>query len=71
MLFEFGNDFGPPSETIAGVWHKGNDPIGRHPIVVVDVVDGYLHPRNQLAWRVSSCSAHSIRCIECAAATND
>ena len=37
MALEFGNDFCMPCEPIAGIWHKGNDPIGRHPIAVVDV----------------------------------
>jgi hypothetical protein len=37
--FEFGNDFCTPCEPIARVWHKGNDPIGRRPIAVDDVVD--------------------------------
>ncbi|KIJ97508.1 hypothetical protein K443DRAFT_681456 [Laccaria amethystina LaAM-08-1] len=40
MPLEFGNDFCTPCEPIAWIWHKGgNDPIGHHPIAVVDVVD--------------------------------
>ena len=39
MRFEFGDDFCTPCEPIAGIWHKGNDPIGHRPIAVVDVVD--------------------------------
>ena len=42
MLLESGNDFCAPCEPIAGVWHERNDPIGRHPIAIVDVVDVYL-----------------------------
>ena len=42
MLLEFGDHFCAPCEPIAGVWHEGNDSIGRHPIAVVDVVDVYL-----------------------------
>ena len=37
MPLEFGNDFCMPCEPIAGIWHKGNDPIRRHPIAMVDV----------------------------------
>ena len=37
MRFEFGDDFCTPCEPIAGIWHKGNNPIGRRPIGVVDV----------------------------------
>ena len=36
---EFSNDFCTPCEPIAWIWHKGNNPIGRRPIDVVDVVD--------------------------------
>ena len=42
MLLKFGDDFRAPCEPIAGVWHEGNDPIGRHPIAIVDVVDVHL-----------------------------
>ena len=38
MPLEFGNDFCTPCEPIAGIWHKGNDPIGHRPIAVL-VVD--------------------------------
>ena len=37
MLVEFGDNFCTACEPIAGVWHEGNDSIGRRPIVVVDV----------------------------------
>ena len=39
MCLEFGNDFCTPCEPIAGIWHKGNDPVRHRPIAVVDVVD--------------------------------
>ena len=42
MILEFGDHFCAPCEPIAGVWHEGNDSIGRHPIAVIDVVDVYL-----------------------------
>ena len=42
MLLEFGEHFCAPCEPIAGVWHEGNDPIGRLPIAVVNVVDVHL-----------------------------
>ena len=38
MLLKFGDDFCAPCETIARIWHQGNDPIGRRPIaIIVDV----------------------------------
>ena len=37
MALEFGNGFCTPCEPIARIWHKGNNPIGRRPISVVDV----------------------------------
>ena len=42
MPLESGDDLYTPCEPIARIWHKGNDPIGRRPIAVLDVVD--LHP---------------------------
>ena len=39
MPLKIGNDFCTACEPIAGIWHKGNNPIGRRPIGVVDVVD--------------------------------
>jgi hypothetical protein len=42
MLLEFGDDFCTTCEPIAWVWHKGNDPTGRRPIAIVDVVDVHL-----------------------------
>ena len=42
MALEFGNDFCPPCEAIAWVWHEGDDPIRRRPIAVVGVVDVHL-----------------------------
>jgi len=38
MLLKFGDDFCAACEPIARIWHKGNDPIGCHPIaIIVDV----------------------------------
>ena len=42
MLLEFGDEFCPPCEPIAWIWHEGNDPIGHRTIAVVDVVDVHL-----------------------------
>jgi hypothetical protein len=71
--FEFGNDFCTPCEPIARVWHKGNDPIGRRPIAVVDVVDVDLpeiHAISLLRGYLS-CSTHDISCIQRAAANGN
>ena len=57
MCLEFGDDFCPPCEPIARIWHKRNDPIGRRPIAVVDLQEVQRH---QLAGRESNCSAHSV-----------
>ena len=37
MPLDSGDDFYTPCEPIARIWHKGNDPIGRRSIIVVDV----------------------------------
>ena len=37
MSLEFGNDFRTSGEPIARIWRKGNDPVGRRPIAVVDL----------------------------------
>ena len=37
MPLEFGDYFCAACEPIARIGHKGNDPIGRHPIVIIDV----------------------------------
>ena len=42
MPLEFGDDFCPPCEPIARIWHEGNDPIRRRPIVIIAVVDVHL-----------------------------
>ena len=39
MAPEFGNNFCPACEPIAWVWREGDDPVGRRPIAVVNVVD--------------------------------
>ena len=43
MLLKFGNDFCTACETVAWIWHKGNDPIERRPIVVVDMYLPVIH----------------------------
>ena len=73
MLLEFRDDFCAPCEPIAGVWHEGNDSIGRHPIAVIDVVDVYLREIHLInfAGQVSSCSTHGINCVERTAANGN
>ena len=39
MPLEFSDDFCTPREPIAWIWHERNNPIGRRPISIVDVVD--------------------------------
>ena len=39
MPLEFGDDFCPPCESIAWIWHEGNDPIGCRPIAIIAVLD--------------------------------
>ena len=36
MPLEFGDDLCAACEPIARIWHKGNDPIGRRPIAIID-----------------------------------
>ena len=50
MLLKFGNDFCTACETIARIWHKGNDPIGRRPISIIVILDVHLHGIQLLAW---------------------
>jgi len=55
MPLEFGNDFCPPCEPITWVWREGDDPFGRCPIAVVDVVDVHLpetHTISLVHWYV-------------------
>ena len=37
MPLEFGDDLHAACEPTARIWHKGNDPIGRRPIGIIDV----------------------------------
>ena len=37
MALQFGDGFCTPCEPNARIWHKGNNPIGRRLIAVVDV----------------------------------
>ena len=66
MALKFGDDFCPPCEPNARLWHNGNDPIRRRAIATVDI-DLQEVPRHQLAGRLSKCSTHSVSCAECAA----
>ena len=50
MPLEFGDDFSTPYEPGARVWHKGNDPIRRHPIAIDDVYLPEIHPINMFGW---------------------
>ena len=55
MPLEFGNDFCPPCEPIAWVWHEGDDPIKHLPIAIVDVVDVHLphvHSISLVYWYI-------------------
>ena len=57
MALQFGNDFCPPCEPIALVWHEGDDPIDRRPIAVVDIVDVHLphvHSVSLVHWYVDT-----------------
>ena len=69
MALEFGDDFCPSCEPIARIWHKGNDPIERRPIPIVDI-DLQGVQRCQLAGQVSKYCTHSVSCVE-RATTND
>ena len=69
MPLMFGNDFCTPCEPIAWIWHKGNNPIGRRPISIVDVVDVDLPEIHAVSLlSISNCSTHTVSCIEGATA---
>ena len=70
MALELGDDFCPPCEPIARIWHKGNDPIRRRLIATVDI---YLQEvqHHQLARQVADCSTHSFSCLECPSANRN
>ena len=56
MPLEFGDDFCAACEPIARIWHKGNDPIGRRPIAIIDVLDVHLpeiHTISLMGWYLS------------------
>ena len=46
MLPPFGDDFCATCESIARIWHKGNDPIRRRPIAITDVHLPEIHAIN-------------------------
>ena len=70
MPLEFGNDFCAACEPIARIWHKGNDPIGRHPIaIIVANVDLPEIQHHQLA-SFRKHYTHSLSFIECDVASN-
>ena len=48
MPLEFGDDFCAACEPIARIWHKGNDPVGCHPIDII-VVDVDLQEMNDIS----------------------
>ena len=52
MALEFGNDFCAACEPIAWIWHKGNDPIGRRPIAIIDVHLLEIHTISLIHWNI-------------------
>ena len=57
MPLQFGNNFCPACEPIAWVWHEGDDPVGRRPIAVVNVVDvnlPHVHPISLVHWYIDT-----------------
>ena len=52
MALEFGEDFRTPCEPSARIWHEGNGPIRRRPIVIIVVDDLQQIPSHQLAQRI-------------------
>jgi hypothetical protein len=55
MPLEFGDDFCPPCEPRAWIWHQGNDPIGCGPIAIIAVVDVDLpeiHAVSLVHWNI-------------------
>ena len=59
MLLEFGDNFCTACEPIAGVWHEGNDPIGRRTTAAVDVVDVHLPEIHAIGF-LGGYSTHSL-----------
>ena len=53
MALQFGDGFCTPCEPIARIWHKGNNPIGRRPIAVVDVDLPEIHAISLLSRYVA------------------
>ena len=49
MPLEFCDDLSAACKPITWIWHKGNNPIGHHPIAIIDV-DLQDVQCNQLAW---------------------
>ena len=55
MSLEFTDDFCPPCEPTAWIWHKGNDPIRRRPVAIIVVVDVDLpeiHAISVVHWNI-------------------
>ena len=71
MPLEFSNDLCAACESIAEIWHKGNDPIRRCPtaIIVVNVVDLQEVECHQLT-SVSKLYTHSLSFMECVVASH-
>ena len=47
---KFGNDLCTSGEPIARIWHKGNDPIERRPIAIIDVHLPEIHAISLVHW---------------------
>jgi hypothetical protein len=52
MPLEFGDDFCPPCEPSAWIWHEGNGPIGIAVIAVVDVDLPEIHIISLVHWNI-------------------
>ena len=69
MPLQFSNDFCAACEPIARIGHKGNDPIGRHPIAIIVVnVDLPEIQHHQLA-SFRKHYTHTLSFIECVVAS--
>jgi hypothetical protein len=63
MPLEFGDDFCAACEPIARIWHKGNDPIRRRPIVTIVALDVHL-PEVNSSEHLHDSHTHNISSIE-------
>ena len=60
MLPQFGDDFCASCKPIARIWHKGNDPIGRRPIAIIDVHLTEIHAINLVHRKLSFYSVLAV-----------